>query len=167
MIKKILNNLDLYFTILILVIMEIMMTLQVFFRYVLRAPFHWSDAFCAYGLVLIVCFGSIYVYRKKNNLLGFYALRNVLPRIPRLILNIIYRVVATIIFGLITCSFFLTVVKNPTAANQAMAGLPYWAYFGPGIISFGIMSILSIIYMVRDIRLTLAGKIEFHYAEGE
>lgn len=167
MIKKILKNMDLCFTLAILVAMEIAMTLQVLFRYILKSPFHWSDSFCAYGLVLIVCFGSIYIYRTKANLLGFYVLNRMLPKVPRLALNVLYRILATVIFGLITYSFFLTVIKNPTSANQSMAGLPYWAYFGPGIISFGAMSLLSVINMIRDIRLTFTGRIELHNEEEE
>lgn len=152
---KWLKNLDLICSGAVLVFLAVVTVAQVFCRYVLLKPILYADAVASYSLEFITFIGSIYVYRKRDNLIGFYALRDSLPRIPRLILSLIMRVIATGVFGVISVSFMAVILHNRNIGNPYLYNMPYWLYFGPGFVGFACMTVISVLYIVRDVRAIL------------
>ena len=150
------RDLDLKFAGVGLVLLFLVMVTQVFCRYVLNAPIIWADAFATFMLSYLTFIGSIYTYRKRDNLIGFYALRNMLPRKPKLVLLILMRIVAVFVFGVISASFFTVIQTNSNSVNTYLWNMPYWIYFGPGLVGFSVMTIYSVIFLVRDVKALLS-----------
>ena len=156
---KWLKNLDLICSGAVLVFLAVVTIAQVFCRYVLLKPILYADTVASYSLEFITFIGSIYVYRKRDNLIGFYAFRDSLPRVPRLILSVFMRVVATGVFGTISVSFLAVILHNKNIGNPYLFNMPYWMYFGPGLVGFASMTVISVLYIIRDVRAIL-GKTE-------
>lgn len=146
------KNLDLKFAGAGLVLLFVVMVVQVFCRCIFNKPIIWADAFSSFMLSYLTFIGSIYTYRKRDNLIGFYALRNMLPRVPKLILLIFMRLIAVGCFGVIAASFFAVIKINPNSVNTYLWNMPYWIYFGPGLVGFSAMTVYSVIFLVRDIK---------------
>jgi hypothetical protein len=106
MIKKILKNMDLCFTLRSLSPWKSTDPSGAVPLHLKNPPFIGAIPFARMGLCSSSVSGSIYIYRTKANLLGLLRIEPHGADGPRLALNVLYRILATLFSGLITYSFF-------------------------------------------------------------
>lgn len=150
MVKKILKNLDLIIASLYLVILIVTGIYSVAMRFIFNSPVMWYEAYAKFVLMAIILIAAPYVARQD----GHINMREFLFKFPLTVQKIIFYLMdlcCVAFYALITYSACVMVSKN---MNSYMIGFnqPYWQFYIPVIVGFGVMSIVYVFVFIKHIR---------------
>ena len=153
-ILKILNDLITAIAGLVLGFMTVMVMLQVFYRYVLEAPFPESQEIAVYSMVWVVMLGStIAVYKKSHIAVNFLVDR--LPENAAFFVRLIaYAALAVFFYLLITEGWALTM--RSMRQMSPSTGIPV----GYVMISIPFSSAVSLLYVFEQFVLDCKAFVE-------
>lgn len=156
--KNFLKEFELYIGSVFISITILVVIMNVFTRYVLKFTYFWAEEVAVGCFVWTVFLGTAAAYR-KNALIGVEAIVVLLPPKIRKFVQFIVYILMTIISGLM----FYFGFEYVSSSSKITAALEIsYAYINSAIvISFGLMTIYSIIYLVKSFKsLFLAAKDE-------
>ncbi|MCF7934460.1 MAG: TRAP transporter small permease [Spirochaetia bacterium] len=142
---KIIRWLDDYFEAVILVFtlfsMSIIITVQVFFRYVLLNSISWSEEIARYLFIYMVYFGISYAVR-KNRHIKIEVLINVLPVTGKKVISIISDLLFLVFASVVTYQAFSVVGTLDRLGQVAgITGLPMSLIYSGVPIGYGLVCI--------------------------
>lgn len=150
--KKFLNDFELYLGSIFISITSIVVIMNVFTRYVLKFTYFWAEEVAVGCFVWTIFLGTAAAYR-KGALIGVEAIVVMLPKKIRELVQVVVYAILTVICG-VMCYFGYEYVVSSSKITAALE-ISY-AYINSSIIlSFGLMTLYSIIFFVQSIKILM------------
>lgn len=148
--KKIINNLEEIIAAGFIILTTVLVIINVFMRYFLKAGIYWSEEVATASFVWAVFIGAVAGYKKGKHI-GVDILVNLLPAKIQKVVVIIVDIILIILNGYMT---YLAVVFislsyiKPTPVLGVSS-----AYISSALlVSFALVTLYSVIFLIRDIR---------------
>ena len=148
--KKIINNLEEIIAAGFIILTTVLVIMNVFMRYFLKAGIYWSEEVATASFVWAVFIGAVAGYKKGKHI-GVDILVNLLPAKIQKVVVIIVDIILIILNGYMT---YLAVVFislsyiKPTPVLGVSS-----AYISSALlVSFALVTLYSVIFLIRDIR---------------
>lgn len=150
--KKFLNDFELYLGSIFISITSIVVIMNVFTRYVLKFTYFWAEEVAVGCFVWTIFLGTAAAYR-KGALIGVEAIVVMLPKKIRELVQVVVYAILTVICG-VMCYFGYEYVASSSKITAALE-ISY-AYINSSIIlSFGLMTLYSVIFFVQSIKILM------------
>lgn len=143
MIKKVFKNLDEILLISLLVIMCVVLTLQVTFRYIFNTPLIWSEEVARYTFVWITMIGAGYGYRKHLHIEMTFIF-NKMPANVKKIVQVAINIVSIVAFSYIIPES-VTFMKSQHVLSATTFNMPLSVLFAAAPIGISYLVIRIII----------------------
>ena len=147
--KKFFDDFELYLGSIFISVTVVVVILNVFTRYVLNFTYFWAEEVAVGCFVWTIFLGTAAAYRRKG-LIGVEAIIVLLPPHIRKFVEFFVYILLTVLSGLMLFLSF-EYVANSTKITAALE-ISY-TYINAGIvISFGLMTLYSILFVVEDFK---------------
>lgn len=137
----------------LLVAITIVMTAQIFARYVLNNSMSWPEEFCRYCYVWTTFLSLSYSIR-KGNMLRVGVVMDLFPTKVQNSVRILCNLVMLSLFGLFFRHSLIVInnIKNITREMSTAMRLPMWIVYMSTVIGFGLSFVRSLQMIVHNIR---------------
>lgn len=145
---------ELYIGSIFLSVTTLIVIMNVITRYFLRFTFTWAEEIAVGSFVWVIFLGLANAYKTKG-LIGVEVLTNLVPQKGKAFVTFITSVIVTVLSS--TMFFFsYKYVVNSTKITAALE-VSYKYIYSAMIVSFGLMSLYSIYFMVQSFRKMFTG----------
>ena len=148
--KQILSNMDLYFGVIFLYSLIILIVMDVSTRALSLSPFIGTIEVVRCCLIWCVFISLRYTTKEG----GHIKMDDILSRFPRkvqIFFELIWHVAAVSVFGVVSFSAVIATIRNRYGVTEAL-GIPFWIFFLPTIIGFILVTLESLVILVRYIK---------------
>ena len=147
--KEFFQDFELYLGSVFISITIIVVIMNVFTRYVLKFTYFWAEEVAVGCFVWTIFLGTAAAYRKKA-LIGVEAIVILLPQKVRKFVQFIVYVLMTAISG-VMCYFGFQYVYSSSKITAALE-ISYSYINSAIVLSFGLMTLYSIIYTIQSLK---------------
>ncbi len=141
----------------ILVAMTVIVTTQVFFRYVLSSPMSWPEEASRVILVWLSFVGA-YIAMRQNRHIGFGLLVKKLPRTPKFVVDVLVLIMMLFFLGVVIRHGFVFMQRNMNIV------MPYMR-ISLGVYVYSVFPVSGILMFVQT-AVTLLERIRAHRSAG-
>lgn len=148
--KQILSNLDVYSGVIFLYLLILLVVMDVSVRALSLQPFIGTIEVVRCFLIWSVFISLRYTTREG----GHIRMDDILSRFPRkvqVVFELAWHAAAVGVFGIVSVSAVIATIRNRYGATEAL-GIPFWIFFLPTIIGFFLVTLQSMIILVRYIK---------------
>ena len=126
---EIVDKIFVWLSFLVLGGMTLLISLQVFFRYVLHAPLAWTEELARFGFIWMTFFAG-YLGARRAQHIGVELIQNLFPATVKKIMKFISALVASAFF-LMVVYYLVTLWKKLAMQTSAALNIPMnWIYLG-------------------------------------
>jgi len=153
--KKILENIEGYLCVVMLIVMSIVVFIQVICRFILKSSLPWSEELCRYLLVWVSFMGGAYGVKTGAHL-GVEAVTLIMPKKMRKVVEILMLIVG-IVLCCVILKYGIDIVKTQfkriqySPAMHVPMGYAYLA-IPVGMVFFILRYVLKLIDAVKNFR---------------
>ena len=134
----------------LLTFMTVLVLIQVFSRYILNSPVAFTEELVRYSLIWTGFIGAAYAYRKHQHV-GVDLLVERLPAGARRVVHLITNALLVIINGYITV-LSVQFIQSSWIKRMPITKLPSSVVSTALVIGFGLMTIYSLVFFVKDLK---------------
>lgn len=154
--KFLICNIEELVTAAFLIVMTVLVSINVFLRYVMNTGIVWSEEFATACFVWAVFIGAAACYKKKAHV-GVDMLVNQLPIIGQKIVGILVDIVLLVFNGYMTYLTWLYLLTSYTKTTPVMQVSS--AYISSSIfVSFALMTMYTVIFLIQDVAALITKK---------
>jgi len=149
-IKKVLNNFEELIASGFIILTTVLVIVNVFMRYFLRSGIYWSEEVATASFVWAVFIGAVAGYKRGKHI-GVDILVNLLPAGIQKIVVILVDIILVVLNGYMTYLAFIFISLSYIKPTPVLGVSS--AYISSALlVSFFLVTIYSLIFLVRDIR---------------
>ncbi|NME35855.1 MULTISPECIES: TRAP transporter small permease [Fusobacterium] len=153
--RDFLKKFELYLGSIFIAITTIVVVMNVFTRYVLKFTYFWAEEIAVGCFVWTIFLGTAAAYREKA-LIGVEAIVVLLPKKVRKIVEFL---VYILLFGLSSLMFYFSYTYVSSSSKITAALEISYAYINSSIIiSFGLMSLYSLLFVIESFKKLIKDK---------